>query len=52
MVRIDFNHDQNTMRRVTCNSIYTLRIKIRIKENISNFVIFIIIQETLSKFGG
>ena len=34
MVPIDFTNDQNNMRRVIWRNIYTLKIKIRIKDTL------------------
>ena len=40
------------MSKVIWGYIYTLNIKILIKDNNLNFIIFTIMQEIFSKFGG
>ena len=40
------------MRGIIWGYIYTLSIKIHIKDNTWNVIIFTTIQETLAKFGG
>ena len=47
---IDSANDENTMRRVILGYIYTLTIKIPIKEKTWNCLIFIVILETFTKF--
>ena len=45
-------NDQNTMCRVIFDYIYTLKIKIHIKSNTWNVIVFAIVQETFAKVGG
>ena len=44
--------DQNIIRRAISSYIYTLKIKIHVKDNTSNFIIFTIILETFANLGG
>ena len=48
---IDFTNDQNTIRRVFWGYIYTSKIKIHVKVNTWDFIIFTVILERFGKIG-
>lgn len=51
MAPTGFTINQNIMHEVIWGHIYILNIKIRIKDNTWNDIIFIIIQDTFAKLG-
>ena len=52
MAPFEFTNDQNTIRRFILDYINILKIKVHLKDDAWNSMIFIIILKLFTKFGG